>query len=253
MRNTQTPNIMYPNYQNQSGQNNKPKKEKINVWEGVGIIRPRTANASEIQFYPFKNGGGVIHVFMKCSQPTGKTDESGQPRFKTVSVPVDVFTNATIQEQTLRNVIPGSKVKVVGELATQTFNDKQGQPRSQLVVNAFVFEIMESPMTSMPQYPPQPQYPQGMPQYPPQYQPQPQYPQGMPQYQPQPQYPQGMPQYPPQPQYPQGMPQYPPQPANNPAQTQQPPQYGQYGQVKQQAQTAQTTGFSTGIEGDMPV
>ena len=198
---------MYNNQQNNpqpqpSGQGQK--KQIINQWQGIGVVKPR-GNSQQITFYPFQNGGGAIHFNICCTEYAGFNDEYGNPKFRQDTIPVTVRTNTTISVQLLQSIVPEMKVRVVGSWRNKTVNSKKtGQPMTINEVEAFVVEILEAP-TMMQQYQaPQPQYPQ--PQYHPQY-PQPQYQQ--PQPQPQPQYPpQYQPQYPPQPQGGQRAPQY---------------------------------------------
>lgn len=201
---------MQNNYQ-QQGARRAPKEPVINRWEGEGIVRPRSGNdGDEIKFFPFKNGGGAIHISVECVETSG-ADQNGQPRTITTYVPVNVMANRLIPEQQLKAVRAGMRVHLKGRLQQESYTSKKdGTRKSAMVVNAFVFEIIDM----QPQTIQQPQYQQGYaPQYPPQqpgYAPQ----QG---YAPQPPY--GQPAYPQQQGYQQAPPpQYPPQ--------QQPP-YGQ--------------------------
>lgn len=246
-------------YYNQN-QGRTPKKQVINKWEGIGIVRPRSAQENDaLQFFAFPNGGGALHFSLLCTEITG-ADANGAPKTRTTYLPVKVYTNKNITEQQLRSIVSGMKLRCVGSLQHESYTSKKtGQKVSALVLNAYVIEILEAPMQG--QYPPQPygtQYPYPQPQqggpayqqpYPepapgpqrapaqaPQYQPQPQYGQAPaqgPQYQPQPQYgqaPAPAPQYQPQPQYGQA-------PAQAPAQAQ--PQYQPQPQPQQQAQPQQ--------------
>lgn len=190
------------------------KKEKTNEWTGVGIVTPRSGKAEdEIKFFPFtKTGGGVIHISLKCEEMLG-ADANGQPKIKTAYIPVNVMANKLITVQQLQSVRAGMKVKVVGKLEPETYDSRRtGTKVTTLVVNAYVFEILQLPM-QQPVYPqPQqgygPQQPQGG--YPP-YGGQAPYGGGQPVYPP----PQGgYPAYGAQPVYPQGpqAPAYPPQP-----------------------------------------
>ena len=222
----------------------RQKKEKINSVELTGLVESR-ARDQEIKYYAFSNGnGGAIHFNVKTSEPIeGQSDANGYPKMKIAFVPVTVRTNKNISEQQLRSIQVGMKVHVVGRIANQQYEDRNGNKRSSLEVEAYVFEIQAMPMQSAPnayhapgQYPPQGPYPPQPPQYggQPQYGAQPPYPgqqyppQQGPQYGGQPQYgqqypPQQGPQYGGQPQYGQQLyprPQY-PTPGQNPQQGQQ--------------------------------
>lgn len=238
---------MSNNYQQGGGR--APKKPVTNKWEGEGIVRSRTGNdQDEIKFYPFKNGGGAIHIAVAVSKESTEPDDQGRPKIVTTYVPVSVMTNRNINDAQLRAVRPGMKVHVVGELQAESYVSKQTNQRvTRLAVNAFVFEVLEMPQQAyqgayqpqpqygaQPQYPAQPQYGGGQPMYPgqPQYGSQPMYP-GQPQYQ-------GQPPYGAQPQY-QGQPPYTGQPGMQPPQGggvppyYQPPQ-GATGQPQYQGQ-----------------
>ena len=143
-----------PQNYNQGG-SRAPKKPIINKWEGEGIVKPRTGNeGDEIKFFPFNGGGGAIHITVACSEMTGTADANGQPRIVTYYIPVNVMTNKLITEQQLKGVRTGMKVHVVGKLQQESYTSKQtGQKVTRMVVNAFVFEILE-----MPQYSQQPVY-----------------------------------------------------------------------------------------------
>lgn len=122
-----------------------PKREKINVWEGKGIVNPKSMkDGDEIKFFPFPNGGGAIHFNLKVEENNG-VDERGLPRIKTTYVPVNVRTNKLISEALLRQVTPGMVVKIVGALSFESFKDKTGQQRSSLSVDAYVFQIEQAP------------------------------------------------------------------------------------------------------------
>lgn len=156
------------NYNNGGG---APRKEKINEWSGIGIVRPRSGNDNdEIRFFPFQKGGGVIHITVACTEPAQGADENGQPRMKISYIPVNVMTNKNILPENLQSIRPGMKVRVVGKLEPESYTSKKtGQKVTSLVVNAFVFEVLSQPQQmAAPQYG-QPYYPQGAPQggYPP--------------------------------------------------------------------------------------
>ena len=103
----------------------KQKKEKVNYVELVGYLTARSSNENDqIVFYPFKNGGGAVHCSLKVLQPTGQADEYGNPKMRTTYVPVDIAVNKMIPASTLQGLIPGMKVKVVGELRLQTYQKK---------------------------------------------------------------------------------------------------------------------------------
>lgn len=196
----------------------RQKKEKINNVELTGLVESR-ARDQEIKYYPFSNGnGGAIHINVKTSEIVeNQFDANGYPKTRIAFVPVTVKTNKNITEQQLRSVQIGMKVHIVGFISNHQYEDRNGNKRSSLEVDAYVFEVQAMPMQAAPGgYPAPGQYLQQ-----PQYQQAPQYPQA-------PQHPaQG--QYPPQGQYPQQRP-YPPQggypaPGQYPQQGQQPPQY----------------------------
>ncbi len=191
----------------------RQKKEKINSVELTGHVESRARN-QEIRFFEFpNNGGGAIHINVRTQEFTGTSDQNGNPKMKTAYIPVSVKTNKNITAEQLKTVVPGMKVHVVGRLTNQQYDDRNGQKRSSLVVEAYVFEILEMPMMQTP-YGPQPYgmppQQQPMQQYPPQYgqpvpaqQPYPQYGQPYPQQYGQPAQPAQQPFTPPYPQ-PQG-------------------------------------------------
>lgn len=151
---------------NSYGANNASKKQIINKWEGEGIVRPRSGNNDEqIKFYPFKNGGGAIHITVECSEMTGTADENGQPKVMTSYIPVNVMTNRLITQQQLMGICAGMKVHVVGKLQPESYTSRQtNQKVTRLVVNAFVFEVLQMPQQNAPAgytgpYPPQGGYP----------------------------------------------------------------------------------------------
>ena len=148
------------NYNSSGGQGQQRplRKPKINVWEGEGIVRSRSANADEpIRFFPFKNGGGAIHISLLVTESFG-AGADGAPRTRTTYIPVNVTTNNGSQNQItpqqLQSVRPGMKVRVVGRLGTETYDSKRtGQKVTSLVVDAFVFEILD--IGQVPAYPQQ--------------------------------------------------------------------------------------------------
>lgn len=152
---------MSQNFDQRGGK--RPAKPIINKWEGEGFVKSRTANDNdEIQFFPFRNGGGAIHISVACSEMNG-ADENGQPRVTTSYIPVNVMTNRLITEQQLKGVRQGMKVHVVGKLQPESYTSKKtGNRVTSMVVNAYVFEILEMPQQIMgpgyaqPDYAPQP-------------------------------------------------------------------------------------------------
>lgn len=149
---------MSQNYNQGSDKN--PKKPKINEWCGEGIVQSRGGDPNEeIKFFPFKNGGGAIHITVACVENIG-ADDQGRPKTQTCYVPVSVMTNRLITQQQLQSIRAGMKVKIVGKLAAETYTSKKdGQKKTTLVVNAYVFEVLQMPQqTYGPQggYQPQP-------------------------------------------------------------------------------------------------
>lgn len=146
--------------QNNGGGATPRRTPKINEVSLEGIVCPRSTNENdEIRFYPFQRGGGAIHISLIVSKVTGG-DGNGQPRTKTAYIPVDVVTNSKITVELLRSVRPGMRVRVVGELWTNQYeNPRTGQKVSKLAVSAFFFEILAMPQQN---YAPQGGYaPQG--------------------------------------------------------------------------------------------
>lgn len=123
------------------------KKEKTNVWEGVGLVRARSANENDpLRLYDFANGGSSLHFNLKVSEFTGTADQNGNPKVKIVSVPVDVYTNKNVTKEMLGAIVPGMKVRVVGHLDLQSYESKRtGSKVTSLVVKAYVLEILEGP------------------------------------------------------------------------------------------------------------
>ena len=139
--------MAYNNNQGGYGQGaQKPKREIINEWKGTGIVRPRSGNDQDpITFYPFQRGGGAIHITVACSEIVG-ADESGNAKQRTYYIPVNVLTNKNITQQQLQSVCAGMKVRVVGKLEPESYTSKKtGQKVTSLVVNAYVFEILQFP------------------------------------------------------------------------------------------------------------
>lgn len=173
-------------YQPQQQTTAKPRKEIINKVELIGIIVPRSANENEqITFYPFSNGGGAVHCNMKVIQYTGRADENGQPKYRTTYVPLDINVNKLISATTLQALVSGMKVRVVGELRTQSYEKKTTRERvTSLVVSVYILEVLEAPMAAPVyqtapqgyQQAPQPQMPGYPPQAMPAASPQPAYP-----------------------------------------------------------------------------
>lgn len=221
----------YNNYEPMPGQQESGRGQKktiYNRWEGEGIVRPRSGNESDpIQFYAFPNGGGAIHVTVQVQEPSGVDPQTGQTRYETNYIPVNITTNRIITQQQVKNIRSGMRVRIVGALKYKSYTSKKtGQKTGSLEVNAFACDILGAVQQAAPQYMPQ----QGGYQQPPQYGPQQQY---APQ-QPGPQYaPQGGYQQPPQ-GYGQAQPQY-----NQPRPVQPGPQYvpAQPAQQQQQQQT----------------
>lgn len=148
---------MYNNNQNlgynpdtfSQNEQNRQRKTKINQWEGIGILRPKTSNEQDpIKFWPSKDGkGGAIFATLKCTELTGQTDQNGQPKTTTVYIPITILTNKNITPQMLQNLVPGMKVHVVGKLKNESYENKTTHQRvSSMVVNVFVLEILEMPM-----------------------------------------------------------------------------------------------------------
>lgn len=137
-----------PNGYPQNGQN-RQRKAKINQWEGEGIIRPKSTNEQDpIKYWPSKTGnGGAIYATLKCTELTGQTDQNGQPKTTTAFVPITIWTNKNITPQMLQSLVPGMKVRVVGKLKNESYENKTTHQRvSSMVVNVFVLEILEMPM-----------------------------------------------------------------------------------------------------------
>lgn len=147
------------NQNDQQGARKAQKKPVINKWEGEGIVRTRSGNDNdEIKFFPFQNGGGAIHISVACTEING-ADANGQPKAVTSYVPVNIMTNKLITQQQLMGVRPGMKVHVVGKLQPESYTSKKtGQKVTSMVVNAYVFEILEMPQQP---YQQQPGYAQG--------------------------------------------------------------------------------------------
>lgn len=205
------------------------KKEHHNLWQAIGILRPRSNNENEpLKFIQWKSGGGVINAKLNITEQFG-TDEHGNPKTKRTSMPVRIKTNKNITAQQLQSIVSGTKVRVVARMEQETYDSKLDNSKKEIVfADVFVLEILEVPM--MPVYggypgTAAPVPPQGVPHqygYPPAPNGYPQYPgyppQGQPQYQPpyQSQAPQGQPApsyhgFPPPPPQGQDMPKYYPQ------------------------------------------
>lgn len=222
----------------------KQKTEVINKCEYTGIVKPLSKNENDpIRFYPFQNGGGVVHFIIRVTEPVidsngqPKYDEQGNAKVVVTSIRVDVRTNSKITPEVLGSIVPGMKVHVVGHTRHSFYKDpKSGKDMRNEVCEAYVFDVlalpMETPYGAMPQYA-QPQsvpqgyqqpYPQQQPYYPPQ-----------PGYAPQPQF--AQPQYPPQ-----GYQQpYPRQQVQNPQYAQ--PQAQNYQQPAAQPQAQQQPAY----------
>ena len=138
----------------------KQKKEEINKVQLTGYIVPRSSNENDkIQFYPFKNGGGAVHCNIKVIQYTGQADENGQPRYKTTYVPLDINVNKVISAATLQGLVSGMKVRVVGELRLQSYEQKTTrEKKTSLVVAVYILEVLQMPMHVQAFQPMQPAY-----------------------------------------------------------------------------------------------
>ena len=132
-----------------------PRKDKVNEFTGIGIVRPLSNNENDtITFYPNKaKPGGHISFFLKITELTGTSDENGNPNASRVSIPVNVWTNKNITPQQLQGVISGMKVQIVGKVKLGVHENKQtGQKLSRLEVDAHVFKVLEMPMQGAQQY-----------------------------------------------------------------------------------------------------
>ena len=136
-----------------------PKKPVTNECKLEGIVRPRSSNdQDQIKFFPFPEGGGVIHISLEVQELSGTDPQTGQPRYVTTFVPVNIITNRIITQQLLQTICPGMRVRIVGSLRYKGFiSKKTGQKMpGTLEVNAFVCEILSAPQ--QPVYPQQPAY-----------------------------------------------------------------------------------------------
>ncbi len=155
----------------------RARTPKINEWQGEGIVKTRFASEGEqIRFYPFRNGGGAIHITVVVTEQY--TDLGGAQRSRTTYVPVNVTTNANITQQQLQSVQPGMRVRVIGRLGIETYTSRRtNEKESTMVVNAFGFEILDMGQRiaaqggygqyaggAQPQMQAQPQYGGGIPQ-----------------------------------------------------------------------------------------
>ena len=143
-------------YQQVSDGARTPKKPVINKGEWIGLVRTRSGKDEDgIRFIPWPDGGGVIHFTLE-TQEALSADQNGQPRVEKCFIPVNVKTtrNGSITAPQLQSVRPGMKVHIVGKLKNESFTSKRdGTKRSTLVVEAFVFEVLEMPQQGyVPQY-----------------------------------------------------------------------------------------------------
>lgn len=162
---------MNNNYQNGGYQNSYPQsdatkggsrqpKMNTNKLEFVGVVRPIGADENApIKFIPFRTGGGVIHFQIRIVEPS--LNANGEPRYDQGQNPimnvsnfrVNVRSNRNISPDMLQRVVSGMKVHVVGRLVNETFTNKQtGKVNNIPACDAYVFEILETPMQ---QYAPQ--------------------------------------------------------------------------------------------------
>lgn len=134
-------------YNNQPGYGQdaqKPKKEKVNEWVGVGIVRPRSGNDQDpIKFFPFQRGGGAIHITLACTEVFN--DASGAAKTRTAYVPVNVLTNGgKLDIPLVQSIRAGMKIRVVGKIEPESYTSKKtGQKVTSLVVNAYYLEILQ--------------------------------------------------------------------------------------------------------------
>lgn len=137
-----------------------PKKSVTNEWKGEGIVKPRSGNDQDpIKFFPFPSGGGAIHITVEVQELSGTDPQTGQPRYTTTFVPVNITTNRVITQQLLQTICPGMRVRIVGSLRYKSFTSKKtGQQSGSIEVNAFVCEILSAPQQ-------QPAYPSQQPAY----------------------------------------------------------------------------------------
>lgn len=122
----------------------------INRVEIEGYVKPRSANPQDpIRFFSFPNGGGAIHVTVEVHEPAG-TDQSGQQRFSTQYIPVNIVSSRRINQQLIQSIVPGTKVHIVGKLRYKSYTSKKtGQNTGALEVNADECSILAAPQQPM--------------------------------------------------------------------------------------------------------
>jgi single-stranded DNA-binding protein len=145
----------------------------VNEVKMTGIALPTSGKMDdEIKYYPYKSGtGGVTHFTLEVTEQ-GQPDQNGNPRVTKIFPKVNVFTNKNIPDTTLRALRPGTKVRIIGKLANEQYDGRDGKKVNRMVITATVLDILDMPVQQAPGYGQAGYYPggapvppQGVPQY----------------------------------------------------------------------------------------
>ena len=140
----------------------QPREEKVNQVTLIGTVCARSRNENDpIEYKAFQNGGGGISIIVKTAEPRGIDPATGQQKIRYEKHPVKIFVNKNITEQMLRTIVAGMMIKVIGQLRSDNWQDKQtNEWHNGYAVEAYYLETRQPAMMQGP-YPQQPPYPQG--------------------------------------------------------------------------------------------
>lgn len=126
------------------------RQNRINYAEVEGFIEPNSRNANPNAPIPFysKDGGqsGISSFNLRVSEPMNVMDEQGRPKVRTTYISITVRTNQKLPPQFVANLFPGMYVHCYGHLRNNSFEDRQGQKRTKMVIDAYFVETKQPPM-----------------------------------------------------------------------------------------------------------
>ena len=148
---------MYDNANQGAYQNNgSPRKEIINQWQGVGVLRAKSTDPNApLRFYSKDGVTGVLHAKIVVTQNSRNKDQNGDAIITKDEFSLDAWTNTKISFNMLRNMQQGTKVRVVGEAHKKHYQDRNGAWQTDFVINAYVLEILATPQQAYQQAPQQ--------------------------------------------------------------------------------------------------
>lgn len=147
--------MSYPNYSNsgapsQRGGAKAPKEPKINNGDWTGTVRSRSSQQDEIRFIQWPNGGGVIHFTLEVEE--GYNDSrTGEYKVSRDFLPVSASTNKNLNQAFLTSLRPGMRIHVKGKVKNESFNGRDGERRTLLVIQAYAIDILDNQQQYGPQ------------------------------------------------------------------------------------------------------